>query len=284
MVAVAHRATARVLAAGPAGPVPVADLSVTHLTTSLEPAEVITGVEFLALGRRTGSCFLEMARRIGDFAMAEVVATASIDETGQCDDVRLVVGAVSDRPADVSDTASALIGAPPGQAAVTEMARAAADEVEIGRAACRHPLPARDGRGAGRAGGWQGGRAGLRDGRGRDHERASAMSKHEVSLQVNGHPLQAVVEPNMSLLELLRIEAGAPEVKLGCGEGVCGTCTVLLDGEPVNACLMFAVQAEGREVTTVRGLTGEGRSCTRSSGASSSMPARSAGSARRGCC
>ncbi len=84
------------------------------------------------------------------------------------------------------------------------------------------------------------------------------MSKHEVSLQVNGHPLQAVVEPNMSLLELLRIEAGAPEVKLGCGEGVCGTCTVLLDGEPVNACLMFAVQAEGREVTTVRGLTGEG--------------------------
>ena len=83
------------------------------------------------------------------------------------------------------------------------------------------------------------------------------MSKHEISLQVNGHPVQAVVEPNMSLLELLRTEAGAPEVKLGCGEGVCGTCTVLLDGEPVNACLMFAVQAEGREVTTVRGLGGD---------------------------
>jgi CO/xanthine dehydrogenase FAD-binding subunit len=132
VVAVAHRATARVL--GPRGEraVAAADLFVTHLTTSLEPAEVITGVEFPSLGPRTGSCFLEMARRVGDFAMAEVAAIVSIDETGQCDDVRLVVGAVSDRPADVSDTAGALIGAPPGQAAVTEMARAAADEVEIG--------------------------------------------------------------------------------------------------------------------------------------------------------
>jgi aerobic carbon-monoxide dehydrogenase small subunit len=84
------------------------------------------------------------------------------------------------------------------------------------------------------------------------------MSKHEISLQVNGHPVEVVVEPNMSLLELLRTEAGAPEVKLGCGEGVCGTCTVLLDGEPVSSCLVFAIQAEGHEVTTVRGLAGEG--------------------------
>ena len=84
------------------------------------------------------------------------------------------------------------------------------------------------------------------------------MSKHEISLLLNGHPVQAVVEPNMSLLELLRTEAGAPEVKLGCGEGVCGTCTVLLDGEPVSSCLVFAVQAEGHEVTTVRGLAAGG--------------------------
>jgi carbon-monoxide dehydrogenase medium subunit len=133
VVAVAHRATARVL--GPRGEraVAAADLFVTHLTTSLEPAEVITGVEFPALGPRTGSCFLEMARRAGDFAMAEVAATVSIDEDGRCDDVRLVVGAVSDRPADVSDTARGLIGASPGEAAVTEMARAVADEVEIGQ-------------------------------------------------------------------------------------------------------------------------------------------------------
>jgi CO/xanthine dehydrogenase FAD-binding subunit len=132
-VAVAHRANARVL--GPQGErtVPAADLFVTHLTTSLEPAEVITGVEFpITGGPRSGSCFLEMARRAGDFAMAEVAATVSIDEEGRCDDVRLVVGAVSDRPADVSDVARALIGAPATQPAVAELGRAVADQVEIG--------------------------------------------------------------------------------------------------------------------------------------------------------
>jgi aerobic carbon-monoxide dehydrogenase small subunit len=84
------------------------------------------------------------------------------------------------------------------------------------------------------------------------------MSKHEISIELNGRTAKAWVEPNMSLLDLLRIEAGATEVKLGCGEGVCGTCTVLVDGEPVNSCLMFAVQADGCAITTVRGLAGAG--------------------------
>jgi carbon-monoxide dehydrogenase small subunit len=86
----------------------------------------------------------------------------------------------------------------------------------------------------------------------------TAITKQPVSLQVNGRATEVWVSSNLSLLELLRVEAGAPEVKLGCGEGVCGTCTVLLDGEPVNACLMFAVQADGCEVTTVRGLAPDG--------------------------
>jgi carbon-monoxide dehydrogenase small subunit len=86
----------------------------------------------------------------------------------------------------------------------------------------------------------------------------TATSKQPILLQVNGRATEAWVSPNLSLLELLRVDAGAPEVKLGCGEGVCGTCTVLLDGEPVNACLMFAVQADGCEVTTVRGLAPDG--------------------------
>lgn len=84
------------------------------------------------------------------------------------------------------------------------------------------------------------------------------MTMYEISLQINGRASTAAVEANTSLLDLLRMQAGAPEVKLGCSEGVCGTCTVLLDGEPVNSCLMFAVQADGREVTTVRGLAADG--------------------------
>lgn len=84
------------------------------------------------------------------------------------------------------------------------------------------------------------------------------MSKTAISLEVNGRATEAWVSPNQSLLEVLRTDAGATEVKLGCGEGVCGTCTVLLDGDPVNACLVFAVQTDGATVTTVRGLAGEG--------------------------
>jgi carbon-monoxide dehydrogenase small subunit len=86
----------------------------------------------------------------------------------------------------------------------------------------------------------------------------SATTQHTIDVTINGRPTTLGVLPNLSLLELLRTEAGSPEVKLGCGEGVCGTCTVLLDGEPVNSCLMFAVQADGCEITTVRGLAADG--------------------------
>ena len=86
----------------------------------------------------------------------------------------------------------------------------------------------------------------------------SVTTHHAITVTINGRPTTFGVTPNLSLLELLRTDGGSPEVKLGCGEGVCGTCTVLLDGEPINACLMFAVQADGCEITTVRGLAGDG--------------------------
>jgi aerobic carbon-monoxide dehydrogenase small subunit len=86
----------------------------------------------------------------------------------------------------------------------------------------------------------------------------TALARHTISVTINGRPTELGVSSNLSLLELLRTEAGCPEVKLGCGEGVCGTCTVLLDGEPVNSCLMFAVQADRGEITTVRGLAADG--------------------------
>jgi aerobic-type carbon monoxide dehydrogenase small subunit (CoxS/CutS family) len=86
----------------------------------------------------------------------------------------------------------------------------------------------------------------------------TTLSRHFISVTINGRPTELGVSSNLSLLEMLRTDAGCPEVKLGCGEGVCGTCTVLLDGEPVNACLVFAVQADGCEITTVRGLAPDG--------------------------
>jgi carbon-monoxide dehydrogenase small subunit len=83
------------------------------------------------------------------------------------------------------------------------------------------------------------------------------VSKLLVRFELNGGPVEAWVTPSRTLAEALRDELGATEVKLGCGEGVCGTCTVLLDGETVSACTVFAIQAEGRAVTTVKGLAAD---------------------------
>lgn len=131
-VAVALKASVRVL--GPSGErtLPAADLFITHLTTSLEPGEVITAVDIPVAAPRTGSCFTEITRRAGDFALVEAAVAMSLDEDGRCADARLVVGAVGDRPIDVSSSARTLVGQAPADRTVTELAREIADEVEIG--------------------------------------------------------------------------------------------------------------------------------------------------------
>ncbi|MCZ7664416.1 MAG: (2Fe-2S)-binding protein [Thermoleophilia bacterium] len=81
----------------------------------------------------------------------------------------------------------------------------------------------------------------------------------EVELIVNGRSVRAAVEPRKSLLHLLRVELGLIGTKEGCAEGDCGACVVLVDGKPINSCLLLALECEGREVTTIEGLgaTGE---------------------------
>ena len=78
----------------------------------------------------------------------------------------------------------------------------------------------------------------------------------KISFTLNGHPLETLVEPHWTLLELLRDELELTGTKEGCGQGECGACTVLLDGLAVNACLFPVLEAEGREVTTIEGLAG----------------------------
>jgi len=84
------------------------------------------------------------------------------------------------------------------------------------------------------------------------------MRMRQLMLSVNGSDHEVSVLPSDTLLDVLHDELGMADVRYGCGEGVCGTCTVLLDGEPVNGCLTLAVQAAGRQVTTLRGLMGPG--------------------------
>jgi len=77
---------------------------------------------------------------------------------------------------------------------------------------------------------------------------------HEIRLTVNGHPHELAVEARRTLADMLRHDLGYTGTHLGCEHGICGACTVLLDGAPVRACLVFGVQADGAEVRTVEGL------------------------------
>jgi carbon-monoxide dehydrogenase small subunit len=76
-----------------------------------------------------------------------------------------------------------------------------------------------------------------------------------VSVNVNGTTRKALVEPRKTLADFLREDCALTGTHLGCEHGVCGACTVLLDGQAVRSCLLFAVQATGAEVTTIEGLT-----------------------------
>jgi carbon-monoxide dehydrogenase small subunit len=95
-----------------------------------------------------------------------------------------------------------------------------------------------------------------------------------VKLRLNGKQVDVRAHPMKRLLDVLREECGLTGTKEGCGEGECGACTVLLDGQAVNACLVPFGQVRGRSVTTIEGL--------RCSGPSPPRVARSAASARRG--
>jgi carbon-monoxide dehydrogenase small subunit len=76
----------------------------------------------------------------------------------------------------------------------------------------------------------------------------------EIRLIVNGQPYEVAVKPSDSLLHVLRDKLGLKGTKNGCNVGDCGACTVLIDGKPVRSCLMLAVKARGKEITTIEGL------------------------------
>jgi aerobic carbon-monoxide dehydrogenase small subunit len=86
-------------------------------------------------------------------------------------------------------------------------------------------------------------------------------TKCELSLAVNGRCVVLRVHPMERLLDVLRHELGLTGTKEGCGEGECGSCSVLLDGQLVNSCLVPALQAEGTTIVTIEGLAADGRLC-----------------------
>jgi carbon-monoxide dehydrogenase small subunit len=82
--------------------------------------------------------------------------------------------------------------------------------------------------------------------------------RHQITLTVNGETEFLEVESHWTLLQVLREDLDLTGTKDGCNNGECGACTVLFDGEPVNACLVLAVEADGHEVVTIEGLAQDG--------------------------
>ncbi len=81
----------------------------------------------------------------------------------------------------------------------------------------------------------------------------------QIKFKVNGEEQQIMVEPRQTLLDTLRYDLQLTGTKEGCGDGNCGSCTVLLNGQAVNSCLVFAVEADGQEITTIEGLSQDGK-------------------------
>ena len=80
------------------------------------------------------------------------------------------------------------------------------------------------------------------------------MKKVEITLKVNGEAYDLEIEPHRTLVEVLRETLGFTGTKKSCNEGECGACTVIMDGKPVASCLMLALDADGKEITTIEGL------------------------------
>ena len=78
--------------------------------------------------------------------------------------------------------------------------------------------------------------------------------KRGITLTINGERFSIAVEPRRTLVDAIREDCGRTGTHIGCEHGVCGACTILVDGEPVRSCLMFALQADGKEIRTVEGL------------------------------
>ncbi len=267
--AVALACDAELAVAGPSAERTVTAHRFFHglLQTDLADDELLTSVR---LARPRAWAFTELARRHGDFALVLCVVTEL--DAGW----RVVLGGVAGTPVRCP-SAEALLDAGERHPAAIAAAVAAAPEAEAfsdlhASAAYRRAMAAelaaralrdlRPGPGAAPVLGTEHVSSAALDPQNRavtppspsaSPERAGTLA---VTLNVNGRHRAAACEPRHTLADVLREQLGLTGTHLGCEQGVCGACTVLIDGEPVRSCLTFAVQAEGAAITTIEGLAG----------------------------
>ena len=244
--AVALALDARMETLSPRGPRTIAasDFFTGLWSTAMAADELLVGVSFPVWSGRTGFAIEEFARRHGDFAVAGAVVGVQLD-----DDDR--IGRCADRPVRARRprrTGHRRRGRGDGNRSDIARRRPGrpARDVGVDRRSVRRPRIGRLPQ-ARRCQRWWPGHGPLRSGR-------HSMDEVAVQVEVNGRTRRAIVEPRLTLADFLREQCHLTGTHLGCEHGICGACTVLVDGAAVRSCLMFAVQAEGTSVTTIEGL------------------------------
>jgi len=252
---------ANLVIVGPKGrrTVAAADFFEGPFSTVLEPAELLVDVIIDQMAPRTAAGrvewgFEELARRAGDYATVLVASVVWRDETGTVVDARIALGGVGPVAVRCHVAEEALVGSPGDAAAAAAAATVAAgsaqpaDDVhatgeyrtEMVSLLVRRALTtARDHHVEPHAA----------------HPALTTVSPGTGTVVVNGTVRSLEGVPHRRLLaDWLRDDEDLTGTHLGCEHGVCGACTVLLDGKPVRSCLMFAAQVEGHEITTIEGL------------------------------
>ena len=209
----------------------VADLMLSSFTTVLQPDELIQSIRVpkLAAGARWG--FYKFSQKAGEFAHA-IGGVLHDPARGR---FRAVIGAIETAPIVVAD-ATSLFGGAFGSDLAERLDRAAVLQLLDGKNVKDEYLRSL---GAGRA---------------QARRNTGVRLVKTLSLAVNGSRVQAEVEPRLNLADFLREHQFLTGTHVGCEHGVCGACTVMIDGAPARSCITFAVAADGAEVTTLEGL------------------------------
>ena len=245
-------------------------------TTALEPDEILTEIEFPPMPEGAGWAFVEFSRRLGDYALAGVAAIVTTGENGVCSSAKLVYLNLGDNPIDSTQAAVTLVGQTPSEAVFAAAAEAAQPDLDpigsvhaspdyqrhLAKVLTKRALRKAFERARARRSEEETKRRGesvnnpLSSHRSPDtkHQTPISNTQYPTSITINGVLYQKTVEPRLLLSDFLRHEIGLTGTHVGCEHGVCGACTVLVDGRPIRSCLTFAVQAHGHEISTVEGL------------------------------
>jgi carbon-monoxide dehydrogenase medium subunit len=251
------------------GEISASEFFVGPMVTALPMTAILTAVRFPVWRERAGIGFQEISSRKSDFAFVSAAVQIALNPDGTCARIAIGVGAAAEVPLRLSLAEQALeetrltpdairTAVTEALAGITPMADLHASAEYRRRVAASLAIRAISEAYENAKVGWATAPADAPT-RGQDRIGAVAHADAQESanlptLRVNGQTQTIDVEPRMTLLDCLRDKLGLVGAHAGCEHGVCGACTVLIDGVAVRSCLMFAVQADGTAITTIEGL------------------------------